>query len=154
MRNEIQSTFIYCIERFPSKPYIKEGYPKNVTALVNSTVILECPQIVEDLLPFIQWIYSKTPHVVDGSNLTSETFLEVFKYAGGGFMHIFFFVTYLLVWEGGLINTLVINNFLFYVKNFFYYLWVSFFWTTFSHFDYFSIGHVTILVISIIFDNY
>ncbi|XP_018351954.1 PREDICTED: fibroblast growth factor receptor homolog 1-like isoform X2 [Trachymyrmex septentrionalis] len=43
------------IERFPHKPYINVDFPKNVTALVNSTAIFRCP-IVSDLEPFIQWI--------------------------------------------------------------------------------------------------
>nr|CAD7198813.1 unnamed protein product [Timema douglasi] len=43
------------IERFPSKPYIRDGYPHNVTALVNSSVKLECPPI-SDLEPYIQWL--------------------------------------------------------------------------------------------------
>ncbi|KAK9751787.1 Immunoglobulin I-set domain [Popillia japonica] len=60
------------IERFPAKPYIKEGYPKNITALVNSTVKFECPQILTDLEPYIQWIYTKT--YPDGlSNFTKPT---------------------------------------------------------------------------------
>ncbi|KAF2903674.1 hypothetical protein ILUMI_02497 [Ignelater luminosus] len=46
------------IDRFPSKPSIKAGYPQNVSALVNSTAVLECPQVVADLEPFIQWIKS------------------------------------------------------------------------------------------------
>lgn len=59
-------------ERFPAKPYIKEGYPKNITALVNSTVKFECPQILTDLEPYIQWIYTKT--YPDGlSNFTKPT---------------------------------------------------------------------------------
>ncbi|KAL0134594.1 hypothetical protein PUN28_001414 [Cardiocondyla obscurior] len=43
------------IERFPHKPYINEDFPKNVTALVNSTAIFRCP-IVSDLEPYIQWV--------------------------------------------------------------------------------------------------
>ncbi|XP_076295865.1 fibroblast growth factor receptor homolog 1 isoform X2 [Lasioglossum baleicum] len=43
------------VERFPHKPYIKEDFPKNMTALVNSTVIFKCP-IMSDLEPFIQWL--------------------------------------------------------------------------------------------------
>lgn len=43
------------VERFPHKPYIKEDFPKNVTALVNSTVTFKCP-IMSDLEPFIQWL--------------------------------------------------------------------------------------------------
>ncbi|XP_077276688.1 fibroblast growth factor receptor homolog 1 isoform X2 [Temnothorax americanus] len=42
------------IERFPHKPYINEDYPKNVTALVNSTATFRCP-IVSDLEPYIEW---------------------------------------------------------------------------------------------------
>ncbi|TGZ49373.1 Fibroblast growth factor receptor [Temnothorax longispinosus] len=41
-------------ERFPHKPYINEDYPKNVTALVNSTATFRCP-IVSDLEPYIEW---------------------------------------------------------------------------------------------------
>ena len=47
-------------ERFPAKPYIKDEYPKNVTTLVNSTVKFECPQVIPDLQPFIEWFYSET----------------------------------------------------------------------------------------------
>ncbi|XP_043682538.1 fibroblast growth factor receptor homolog 1-like isoform X2 [Vespula pensylvanica] len=43
------------IERFPHKPYINEDFPKNVTALVNSSVTFKCP-IVSDLEPYIQWV--------------------------------------------------------------------------------------------------
>ncbi|XP_073993854.1 fibroblast growth factor receptor homolog 1-like isoform X2 [Rhodnius prolixus] len=42
-------------ERFPHKPYIREGFPHNRTALVNSTVVLEC-QLYSDLEPHIQWL--------------------------------------------------------------------------------------------------
>jgi len=42
-------------ERFPHKPYINEDFPKNVTALVNSTATFRCP-IVSDLEPYIQWV--------------------------------------------------------------------------------------------------
>ncbi|XP_015603396.1 fibroblast growth factor receptor homolog 1 isoform X2 [Cephus cinctus] len=43
------------VERFPHKPYINEDFPKNVTALVYSTVTFKCP-IISDLEPFIQWL--------------------------------------------------------------------------------------------------
>lgn len=43
------------VERFPHKPYIKEEFPKNVTAVVNSTVTFKCP-IVSDLEPYMQWL--------------------------------------------------------------------------------------------------
>ncbi|XP_032663228.1 fibroblast growth factor receptor homolog 1-like isoform X2 [Odontomachus brunneus] len=51
----INHTFkVDILERFPHKPYINEDFPKNVTALVNSTASFRCP-IVSDLEPFIQW---------------------------------------------------------------------------------------------------
>ncbi|KAG6443584.1 hypothetical protein O3G_MSEX002920 [Manduca sexta] len=42
-------------ERYPSKPYIKEGYPHNVTAVVNTTVKFSCPPL-SDLEPYLYWI--------------------------------------------------------------------------------------------------
>ncbi|KAF9813791.1 hypothetical protein SFRURICE_007946 [Spodoptera frugiperda] len=42
-------------ERYPSKPYIKERYPGNVTVLVNETATLSCPP-VSDLEPYLYWI--------------------------------------------------------------------------------------------------
>ncbi|CAG9816876.1 unnamed protein product [Phaedon cochleariae] len=55
------------VERFPTKPYIKEGYPMNLTVLVNTTATFECPQIFADLEPFIQWFRIK-----DHPNFTEE----------------------------------------------------------------------------------
>ncbi len=43
-----------CLDRFPSRPVLKEGYPKNITALENSTVTFDCP-IISDLEPHIMW---------------------------------------------------------------------------------------------------
>ncbi|XP_072767727.1 fibroblast growth factor receptor homolog 1 isoform X2 [Anoplolepis gracilipes] len=53
----INHTFkVEIIERFPHKPYINEDFPKNVTALVNTTVVtFRCP-IVSDLEPYMQWV--------------------------------------------------------------------------------------------------
>lgn len=42
-------------ERYPSKPYIKEGHPGNRTVVVNTTVQLSCPP-VSDLEPYLYWI--------------------------------------------------------------------------------------------------
>ncbi|XP_023936187.2 fibroblast growth factor receptor homolog 1 isoform X2 [Bicyclus anynana] len=42
-------------ERYPSKPYIKEGHPGNLTVLVNETVTMTCPP-VSDLEPFLYWL--------------------------------------------------------------------------------------------------
>ncbi|XP_043269981.1 fibroblast growth factor receptor homolog 1-like isoform X2 [Venturia canescens] len=52
----INNTFkVDVIERFPHKPYINEGFPKNVTALINTTVTFRCP-IISDLEPYMQWV--------------------------------------------------------------------------------------------------
>ncbi|CAH0732009.1 unnamed protein product, partial [Brenthis ino] len=52
----IQHTYtLHIQERYPSKPYIKEGYPGNITVLVNDTVQLTCPP-VSDLEPDVYWI--------------------------------------------------------------------------------------------------
>lgn len=45
---------ILFLERYPSKPYIKEGFPGNITVLINHTAILSCPPI-SDLEPHTQW---------------------------------------------------------------------------------------------------
>ncbi|XP_011300094.1 fibroblast growth factor receptor homolog 1 isoform X2 [Fopius arisanus] len=51
----INHTFkVDIIERFPHKPYINEGFPKNETVVFFSNVTFRCP-IVSDLEPFIQW---------------------------------------------------------------------------------------------------
>ncbi|CAH2054795.1 unnamed protein product, partial [Iphiclides podalirius] len=49
------TVLLHIQERYPSKPYIKEGYPGNVTVLVNDTVKLSCPP-VSDLEPYSYWI--------------------------------------------------------------------------------------------------
>ncbi|KPJ10719.1 Fibroblast growth factor receptor-like 1 [Papilio machaon] len=49
------TVILHIQERYPSKPYIKEGYPGNVTVLVNDTVKLSCPP-VSDLEPYSYWI--------------------------------------------------------------------------------------------------
>ncbi|PSN31292.1 hypothetical protein C0J52_27018 [Blattella germanica] len=52
----ISFTFkVEIIERYPHKPYVKEGYPHNVTAIVNSTVSFECCTF-SDLEPHIEWV--------------------------------------------------------------------------------------------------
>lgn len=44
-------------ERFPAKPYIKEGFPQNTTVLVNTTAIFECPVVfTETLEPYIEFL--------------------------------------------------------------------------------------------------
>ncbi|CAL7937732.1 unnamed protein product [Xylocopa violacea] len=52
----INHTFkVEIVERFPHKPYINVDFPKNVTAVVNSTVTFKCP-IVSDLEPYMEWV--------------------------------------------------------------------------------------------------
>ncbi|KAG8038427.1 hypothetical protein G9C98_006123 [Cotesia typhae] len=52
----INHTFkVDVIERFPHKPYINEGFPKNATVAINDSITFRCP-IVSDLEPFIQWL--------------------------------------------------------------------------------------------------
>lgn len=55
---------VVCIDRFPARPYIKEGFLHNVTVLVNSTATLEC-RTISDLEPHIEWIKF---HIVDNTN--------------------------------------------------------------------------------------
>ncbi|XP_050674066.1 fibroblast growth factor receptor homolog 1-like isoform X2 [Leptidea sinapis] len=62
----VQHTYILHIqERYPSKPYIKEGYPGNITVLVNDTVQLICPP-VSDLEPYLYWIRPSNYSIKDG----------------------------------------------------------------------------------------
>ncbi|XP_011160426.1 fibroblast growth factor receptor homolog 1 isoform X2 [Solenopsis invicta] len=52
----INHTFkVDIIERYPHKPAIYLDYPKNVTALINSTATFKCPTL-SDLEPYIQWL--------------------------------------------------------------------------------------------------
>ncbi|CAG4987589.1 unnamed protein product [Colias eurytheme] len=52
----VQHTYsLHIQERYPSSPYIKEGYPGNITVLVNDTVQLQCPP-VSDLEPLVYWL--------------------------------------------------------------------------------------------------
>lgn len=54
-RMKRSATHCKTAERFPHKPYINMDFPKNVTALINSTVTFRCP-IVSDLEPYIEWL--------------------------------------------------------------------------------------------------
>jgi hypothetical protein len=45
-------------------PYIKEGYPGNLTVLVNDTVRLSCPPI-SDLEPMVYWLRSPNETLLD-----------------------------------------------------------------------------------------
>lgn len=56
----------YYTDRFPARPYILEGYPKNITALVNATVVFDCPNIA-DIAPHIQWAKYRAFNDSDGN---------------------------------------------------------------------------------------
>ncbi|XP_063929175.1 fibroblast growth factor receptor 3-like isoform X3 [Zophobas morio] len=58
------------IERFPSKPHIKNGYPQNFTVLVNTSVKFECPQTIPDIEPYIEWIKMENRADFDENSLT------------------------------------------------------------------------------------
>lgn len=45
---------MFITERYPHKPYIKEGFPRNLTVLVGSDATFECP-LYADLSAFYQW---------------------------------------------------------------------------------------------------
>lgn len=83
---------LHFIERYPSKPYIKEGYPGNITVLVNDTVQLSCPP-VSDLEPYLYWIrpinYTAKDPEVGPSDMPIPVgdIIEVYKtkYFGGGY---------------------------------------------------------------------
>ncbi|XP_026675993.1 uncharacterized protein LOC103524924 [Diaphorina citri] len=61
-------------ERYPHKPYIKDGFPSNITALVNSTAIFECPPL-SDLEPHLKWL--KVTNVSEGEETPNGTLLQV-----------------------------------------------------------------------------
>jgi hypothetical protein len=63
------TVYSFVPERYPHKPYVKDGYPQNVTAVVNTTVTFMCP-IYSDLEPYIQWV--KTPHVYEEGTDSKE----------------------------------------------------------------------------------
>ncbi|CAG9567879.1 unnamed protein product [Danaus chrysippus] len=64
-------------ERYPSKPYIKEGHPGNITVLVNETVTLTCPPATLLRLKFdLERLYAKpvlTQAAVNQTKLVGET---------------------------------------------------------------------------------
>ncbi|VVC24470.1 Hypothetical protein CINCED_3A009612 [Cinara cedri] len=64
------------IERFPHKPYIKEGQPHNVTALVHTDVLFECTPLA-DLEPYMQWYYhNANVGNVHNGNLENGTVIQ------------------------------------------------------------------------------
>lgn len=81
------TVYSFLPERYPHKPYVKEDYPRNVTALVNTTVMFNCPTY-SDLEPHIQWV--KMPHMFeegtdpmeDNSTLLVQVRGDVFQEQG------------------------------------------------------------------------
>lgn len=74
----------YLIERVPSQPYIREGFPKNQTVLVNGIATFECPTI-SDNEPYIQFIKPDPNKKIDIETLDPKeepkgVILQVFKY--------------------------------------------------------------------------
>lgn len=63
-------------DRFPAKPILKEGYPKNVTALANSTVTFECP-VLTDLAVWVQWAKYHAYNETDNKIIRNEVAFEV-----------------------------------------------------------------------------
>lgn len=82
------------IERYPSKPYIKEGHPGNITVLVNDTVQLTCPP-VSDLEPHLYWVRPMNYSVKDSEVGPSDApapigdVVEVPNWLLGGGSHYF-----------------------------------------------------------------
>lgn len=75
-RKDLKPTFqctTKSIDRQRSPPYIKEGFPKNKTALLNTTVELECPSM-SDTEPYTYWLRTL---VVNNSIPTDIDKLEV-----------------------------------------------------------------------------
>ncbi|KAL1385339.1 hypothetical protein pipiens_012960 [Culex pipiens pipiens] len=72
-------------DRFPARPYIKEGYLVNTTVLVNSTAQLEC-RTISDLEPHIEWIKFNVDveNPVIPKNMTKlESFTNITALVGG-----------------------------------------------------------------------
>ncbi|XP_026814901.1 fibroblast growth factor receptor 4-like isoform X1 [Rhopalosiphum maidis] len=64
------------IERFPHKPYIKEGQPHNVTTLVHTNVSFECTPLA-DLEPYMRWFYhNASVGNVNEANLENGTVIQ------------------------------------------------------------------------------
>ncbi|KAL1114790.1 hypothetical protein AAG570_007614 [Ranatra chinensis] len=73
----INSTFkVHVQERYPHRPYIKEGFPQNVTILVNSTAVFHCP-LLFDLEPYIEWLKIGL-HIPAGETTPNGTVIQVF----------------------------------------------------------------------------
>ncbi|XP_063390143.1 fibroblast growth factor receptor 4-like, partial [Cydia fagiglandana] len=67
----ISNTFVLTVvDRYPSRPYIKDGYPGNITAMVNDTIQFSCPTTT-DLEPYLYWV-----KVYDNFTITDKGLLQ------------------------------------------------------------------------------
>ncbi|CAB3373127.1 Hypothetical predicted protein [Cloeon dipterum] len=63
------------VERFPHKPYIKEGFPRNTTVVVGEIAALQCPTL-SDLEPYIQWIKTNISTITDDSEFPQGVIVQ------------------------------------------------------------------------------
>lgn len=63
-------------DRYPFPPYILNGYPKNVTAVKNSTVWFECP-ILSDMEAHFTWAKVNPQNDTNGVVFPNSTILKV-----------------------------------------------------------------------------
>jgi hypothetical protein len=66
----------FSTERFPHKPYIKEGFPKNVTTLAGDLAVLQCPTL-SDLEPYIQWLKVNFSQINDSFSIPQGVVVQV-----------------------------------------------------------------------------
>ncbi|XP_059486028.1 fibroblast growth factor receptor homolog 1-like isoform X2 [Neocloeon triangulifer] len=63
------------IERFPHKPYIKEGFPRNMTVVAGDLAVLQCPTL-SDLEPYIQWLKVNISSTNDDSSVPQGVIVQ------------------------------------------------------------------------------
>jgi hypothetical protein len=106
----------FSTERFPHKPYIKEGFPKNVTALAGDLAVLQCPTL-SDLEPYIQWLKVNFSQINDSFSIpqgvvvqveTQHSQKQVSHPGGGANFSPPFSLLLLLLWLGSFHSTSVI----------------------------------------------
>jgi len=77
MNNFVNKSMLqFSTERFPHKPYIKEGFPKNVTVLAGDLAVLQCPTL-SDLEPYIQWLKVNFSQINDSLSVPQGMIVQV-----------------------------------------------------------------------------
>lgn len=71
MKKSCKNTTQNSLERFPSAPIIRDGFPKNVTAIQNSTLAFECP-LISDLGAHVQWTKVNASSQLSNASLTNH----------------------------------------------------------------------------------